>query len=279
MKKNINLAFLLITIILFSCNNENSNQIPEKVILSGKVLNHTSEIKNIFLSINRPGLGPLQVYTKIDSEGFFSTSFELYIPTDAWLRYKTNFLVLLHPGDSIYVEFDGLLNNKPDILKTIRFGGDAKIVNSEAAILQKMYFSHSIYTDRKSEEYAVKNYNLTQYCQHLDSTRIQTDNILNNFIAHENPCSETKFWAASFLNYKYYDRLAIYPYDHARANNLGYNLRDIPDNYIKRISEIPPLSKKSLLSGYAWQIYSNRYLFMYIDKKHKEEIRKTRINI
>ena len=63
MKKKINLSFLLLAIILFSCNKENRNQIPEKVILSGKVLNHTSEIKNIFLSINRPGLGPLQVYT------------------------------------------------------------------------------------------------------------------------------------------------------------------------------------------------------------------------
>ena len=105
MKKAI---YLFTILLLSSCStNEKSLETPKKVIIAGKVLNSNFENRIVKLSVNRLGLGSLQIQTNLDSLGNFHTSFESYVPTDVWILYKTNFLVLTHPGDSIHVAFDG----------------------------------------------------------------------------------------------------------------------------------------------------------------------------
>ena len=111
MKKAI---YLFTILLLVACSsNEKILDTSKEVIIAGKVLNHDANNRKVQLSVNRLGLGSLQIRTDLDSLGNFHASFESYVTTDVWVLYKTNFLVLTHPGDSIHVVFDGTPNYRP----------------------------------------------------------------------------------------------------------------------------------------------------------------------
>lgn len=63
-----------------------------------------------------------------------------FVPTDAWVGYQTNFLILLHPGDNMYMEFDGTTYDRVTLLKSAIFKGDASAINTSAALFQQLYF-------------------------------------------------------------------------------------------------------------------------------------------
>ena len=170
MKKIIYFLAFLVTISC-SIKEKKQYQVPKKVTISGKVLNFDLEKNEIDLYVNRLGLSQEHINSQLDSLGNFSVSFESYIPTDIWLRYKTNFLVLTHPGDSIYVEFDGKPQQRPAILKTIKYSGDAAKTNQNAAVFQQMYYSNALYTDWDAKQKAKKDYEVDEYMQYLDTLK------------------------------------------------------------------------------------------------------------
>src|SRR5687767_12697053 len=81
-------------------------QSAKPVIVAGKVISPKAN-SSITLAINWVGFEQQELKVPVDAAGSFVFKFEAYVPTDAWIVYQTNFLILFHPGDSIYVEFDG----------------------------------------------------------------------------------------------------------------------------------------------------------------------------
>ena len=145
MKKNV---IVLLFGLLISCtNNNDSYNIPREVNITGKIENIDPNNHEIALFVNRLGFNQTPIYITADSLGNFQTSFETYTPTDIWLSYKTNFIILVQPGDSIYVEFDGQLDIRYQTLETIKFSGDNAKANQDAAKFQVMYYSNPLYYD------------------------------------------------------------------------------------------------------------------------------------
>lgn len=269
MKRTI--YFLLITVCAISCTTSNNYKIPEQVIISGQVLNFNPENPNVHLSVNRLGLGSLQIHEDLGSLGYFTASFESYTPTDVWVRYKTNFLVLTHPGDSIYVEFDGNLQQRPEILKSIKFSGDAAAQNQDAAKFQLMYFSNPMYYDWDAKAKAVKELEVDEYISYLDSMQNIRDKLYNQFVTDVNPNKETKIWAKTYLDEDYYDALSFYPYDHMEANGLDERAWSVPASYYNSLKNRLPLTKSMLVSGYALSNFINRYYYKYVRENLWEE--------
>lgn len=133
--------------IIVSCATKTNEATHPIVIIAGKVRHYNPDNLKISLGVNRIGLGPEKLSASLDNNGCFRTSFVSKVPTDVWLMYKTNFLILTHPGDSIYVEFDGSRENRPDLLKKIKFSGDASGQNQKAAEFQRMYYSRNYYSN------------------------------------------------------------------------------------------------------------------------------------
>ena len=198
--------FLLIFLTGTYCSAMNSNPPLKKIIIAGKVLNPDPDIFKVDVTVNRIGFKSDRTILSqfIDNDGTFKVTFESYVPTDVWIMYKTNFLVLTHPGDSIYVEFDGSKNDRPDILKTISFSGDDADINYEAAKFQQMYFSSTIYTDWDRKHNAIKNYDDIKYKQYRDSLRNEEKNLFNRFVEEYNPAREVRIWASTYLDAEYY---------------------------------------------------------------------------
>lgn len=262
MKKLLTLISIT-TLISCSSSEKNDYQTSKKVIVAGKIDSINTKQLDVKLYINRLGHDQLEVYTKADSLGNFHASFETYTPTDVWLDYKMNVLVLVHPGDSIYVKFNGKPRRRPEILKSIEFSGDAAKINQDAAKFQFMYFSNPLYNDWDAKEKAKKDYDLEQYVMYLDSLKQKIDYLYADFVNEVNPNKEVQIWAKTYIEQDYYNALSWYPSDHMRANNLKGNEWSVPDSYYNSLLSRLPITQDMFISGYALSGFINRFHYNY----------------
>jgi thiol-disulfide isomerase/thioredoxin len=263
MKKSFYL-FAFSLLFCFAFGMEKVNGQAKKVILNGKVLNVHPDKYGIDFYIHRLGFGQEHIYSQLDSLGNFSATIESYIPTDVWVLYKTNFLVLTHPGDSIYFEFDGEKMHRPEILKSIKFGGNATKTNRDAAVFQEMYFSDSVYKNFELVSKAQKEYDADDYLLFMDTLRQKRNEIYQKFISKVSPNNETKIWALTYIDGEFYDAIAFYPYFHKSANQLKDNDWNVPPTYIDILLNRLPIKEDMFISGYALSNFINRFHFNYL---------------
>jgi len=183
--------FLFLFIVVGSSFEVSANPTPQKVIVAGKVLNYNSEIP-LTLILNRVGVSREEADIKIDKDGNFHAVFETYIPVDAWVTYKTNFLIQLNPSDSLYVIFDGSFNNRPEILSSIQFQGNDAPTNHFIAKFQQMYYSNEIYYDWDKKNKAVKEYEPDDFIKYNDSILHRAKIIYEEFIKAYSPNEKNK---------------------------------------------------------------------------------------
>lgn len=248
------IQIILSIIFLFpSCStlNEKKQEKPEKVIISGSVRNFNPDKSEISFSVNRIGLSQESLSCKLDSLGCFSVSFDSYIPTDVWVNYYTNFLVLAHPGDSIYLEFDGNTSSRPQLLSEIKFGGDAAKSNQDAAIFQQMFFSSKLYDNGSANDKAIKEYEVNDYTLYLDTLERNGNELYSKFVADIKPNKETKNWAHAFINQNYINALIGYPFIHRGANQLKFSDWDVPASYYDPLLKQLPIKEQQFISGNA----------------------------
>ncbi|NQT27372.1 redoxin family protein [candidate division KSB1 bacterium] len=278
MKNNL---WFLIVLLLVSCSVKKNEkyQIPQKVIIAGKIVNVDPEKLEVKISANQPGFSQKTIITKIDSLGNFSDSLEIYTPTDLWVTYKTNFLVLIHPGDSVNVIFDGKFNQRPEILKSIQFSGDASDINHDAAKFQQMYFSSPMYTNWDAKTKAAREYDVDQYISYLDTTQQKKMELFQNFLHEVAPTEETIIWAKTYIEEDYFDALVMYPYQHSQLNNLKRDDLKIPSSYYDNLLKRLPISESMLISGYALSSFVNRFHYGYAMKNVRDELEKQKLFI
>lgn len=259
------LIFLVGILIMLSCSSNPSkpkkNQYDklEKITITGTVRNFDSGKDEIQLLVNRIGFSSEVHSSKLDSLGNFSVVFKSYVPTDVWVTYKMNFLVLTKPGDSIHVIFDGSSTNRPDILKTVKYSGDTEKMNQEAAIFQKMYYSDSNNNNFKESQEAKKNLGYKAFLEYIETKKQKNNTLLTKFISEESPDEETRLWAQTFLEQDYYDALTMYPFEHQMLNQLQPDEWKVPLSYYESLQNRFPINKNMLISGYTLSGYVNKY--------------------
>lgn len=233
MKKLIRLLIIL-SIISCSTKNEKDYQKPSSVIISGKVLNFNPKSPSVKILVNQIGFNTINLEANLDSEGNFLTTFKSYTPTDVWIRYKGDFLVLIHPGDSLYVEFDGNPQKRIDVFKSIKFGGKEAKINREAAIFQSRYYSHE-FSDQNKRTIAIRDYNVAEFKNYLNTSQTSLNTLFEEFVKDINPDEETKIWAKEFLNSGFTMVLFYYPFVHQHYNKLKLDSLHLPDDYFAPI--------------------------------------------
>src|SRR5690554_1597982 len=175
------ILFLLMTSISISSSSDKHKDYttPKKVIIAGKVDHRDKDMKYVSISLNRPGFDNLSKNAILDSSGNFQTFIECYIPSDIWIDYKTNFLIVADPGDSVYVTFNGNVANRPELLETVTFSGTNAKSNEDVAQIQKMYFSTS--TIKELDKKARTNIGFRNSL-FLDSVEIVCNNLYKQVI-------------------------------------------------------------------------------------------------
>jgi len=259
MKKFYSFLYIL---ILISCTSKTNKkeELAKEVVISGKVTDFNPDNRDISLAINRPGFFQLDVNTTIDSLGHFKASFETYTATDVWVSYETNFLIVVHPGDSINLEFDGKSQTRSTILKTIKFSGDNVKTNEDVAKFQELYYSHELYTNTEEHDFATKEYDVDDYILYLDTLQRKNNTFYKNFTSKTKPNTETKIWAKTYIDQDYYNALSFYPDEHRSSNNLKRKDWDVPYNYFAPLKKNSYINKSMSISGYSLSSFTNRFL-------------------
>ena len=135
MKKITSLHLAVLCAILLGSNQLKAQygEKPQITTITGKIDHYDPNIP-ITISVKRLGLNQDDIQAKSDKDGNFIATFESYIPLDVVIGYRrTNFWVLLHPADSLFVHFDGRSRSRPELLESIKFGGDRAKTNQFAA--------------------------------------------------------------------------------------------------------------------------------------------------
>jgi len=232
------------------------------VSISGKILNYEKGKTKLDFYVSKPGFEKDHVVPFIDSLGQFSANFETYVPTDVFVN-NAGFFIVVHPGDNIQMDFDGKQQNLSEILKTIKFSGDASKVNQEIALFKEKYLLNSIVYDWNAQKKAQKEYDLKKYTLYLDTLKQKTRQIYDQFVKDINPNKETKIWALTYMEELYYDALAFYPSNHQEFNNLSSKDWDVPANYYAPMLDRFPITRAMLISGDALTRFVNRFHFEY----------------
>jgi len=259
MKKTI-LSLIAITLVIFSSCNRKKNQfgVPQKIIVAGKIDNYDPNYM-VEIGVNRIGFEHERILTKVDSAGNFLAIFESYIPVDAWVSYKTYFLILLHPNDSLFVHFDGKFDDRPELLESIKFSGDAARTNQYAAKIQQMYYSN----DFKRWE-AQKKYNPDQYLKYLDTIQQKGKMLYDQFIAENNPDKESKNWAQLFV-VNIFNDLAMF------ANIRQGESLHIPQGFYDQLRDFLPIDNSMLINADAMSDFSYAFRCYILDKLRDRE--------
>ena len=272
MKRIILLLVLSITFFSSFCKAENRYDEPRKITIAGKVDNHTPD-RYVTLWVYRIGFEREQVLTKPDIDGNFITAIESYIPLDVWVDHK--FALLLHPGDSLFVQFDeGKYNNLELLLKTVVFGGDAAETNRHAAKFQQMYFpnNNELAYDFAERYEAAKEYDADQYIQFLDIRRQKYKILYDRFVAENQPDDESKKWALLMIEDNYYGMLSRYVSEHRTAHKMEpTDPWDAPKGFYDRLCNFFPIESSMFINASVLHSFSDDFDRYVRDKmKYKE---------
>jgi thiol-disulfide isomerase/thioredoxin len=262
MKKYYYLIFLTF-ILACSTNTNNSFKIPKKIIISGRIYNSDSLNKEILFSVICPGRSNENIRAKVDSLGNFSTSFKSYTPTDIWVEHKTGFYMLVHPGDSLHITFNGDLNDTPELLKSIKYSGDAANINQDVANFQQLYYSNTLLHNRNADKIAVKELNAQEYLKYINTIRLEARMMFKTFKDELTSEKEAILWASTFIEKDYYFALAAYPDYHRYLNNISMKDWEVPTSYYDSLLNLLPINKSMLICGNAISGLINTFHYNY----------------
>ena len=264
------IVYLSVLLIIASCSSDNEQYTaPKEIVISGRVLNHDKDHRKINFYIDKPGFSQEELSSQLDSLGNFSVTWESYLPTDLWVTYQTDFLILARPGDSIFMEFDGLPRDRLKVLESATFFGDASQANRVAVRFQEHLFSYWLSKDPKPRNIAIQDYEPEEFVSsYLDPLKDEIDSVFTAFENEVSPDDMVKVWAKTLIELEYYDALMEYPVGHSNGNNLKVK---IPKSYFDPLFERFPLTKDGLISSSAIASFAKSYQAGYVIKRIQME--------
>jgi len=219
----------LLPFIVFIAVSAYGGDTPQRIILTGKIDNYEPN-HNLALYIHRLGFSSYEkMLVSPDSAGNFITTFESYIPLDIWLRAENSpVTILLHPGDSLFVRFDGtLIDNRAEFLKTVVFSGDRAETNRYVTKFLRMY-SQMFYSEEqlnaywKKEQTAHRRYDADQYLRYADTILQMRRNFYEQFIIeHTPPNEESKTYLRLYIEGSFIQKLGWHPTYYRIYNNFS----------------------------------------------------------
>lgn len=248
---------------------------PDRVssaLLSGKIKNYDRSIP-FTAHVQRLGLPSLQVNIDVDSNGTFSQSIPIDLLSEIYLVYKTSFVILLQPKDSLKLLFDGDKNSMAKVLESIEYAGTRAKTNQDISTFFKMYYSDArLFKMWEEQLKSFKEMEIEEYKSHIQNRlKIATD-IFQAFDASYHPNDESKSWIKTDLKNKYFDDLGHYPMNHREQNNLlpFDTTWVVPAKYFEQLKEWLPLTTEQLKNTQTLNAVASIFYFYLYERMAKE---------
>ncbi len=236
------------------------------VKICGQLQNYDANLlpNTIKAGVNDPGTSSQLSYkADIQPDGTFCLEFERYHPQDVWIVYQTTFLIFVRPGDSLYMQWDGHLEKRVDIHKTLEFSGDAANLNHQLSNYLSEYFSIREKTLPLLKE-AQKNSKPDEYLTIVKNYKKEIDLNLQAFIEKHNPSSLIRTWTKMEVEMEYYLQSSMYPIMHRMLNNYKSSEWSIPLSFFEKIKPLPILDTNLIINTKASRKLANQYLYVYV---------------
>jgi thiol-disulfide isomerase/thioredoxin len=259
-----NLLFLIATtFILVSCKQNTTDDYsePKEVTITGTIKNFErypdADVVNCY--VENIGLSTQQTfYSKIDSSGKFKIKFPIYFPQDVWISYRAGFTFLIHPGDSINVNFDADIDNNVDIYDNLIFSGDASKSNSQLAKYLEVYHANILSYDDYFKYH--KELATTEFVAFRDSIKKVMNERREKFIKETNPTEEVKRWTYWNVEADYLNELLLHSYQYTSENALKLNDWKYEKSYYSFLDSLNKISESSLINTSVSNLLPN-YIF------------------
>jgi len=272
--KNVLIIALLITLIGCSRAKSPIGETSEPVTISGAVRNYSPGLnpRQITAEFYEYGTGNLITYiSKIKNDSSFTIKLKLYLPQTIWLNYNKRFDVIIHPGDSLFIEIDASKINNIDFLNSLNFhGNNSKSNRNLCEYLTSLNNEHPHYT---SDITFTLSPNI--YKAKWDSIRSCLLKHRKTFIKENKSTKEVKTWTFYNIEAIYLNSLLIYSVTRQRFDSERKRVVwDLPVDYYDFIENVPEINMQSLvypgITGFI-NTYKNLYLFT---KLYNENIEK-----
>lgn len=272
------IIFFQFFILLFlSCKANEEYTTDKTVIISGRVLNHNSQREEIELRIFRVCQEREIITTKLDSSGNFTFSFKSHFPIETDLVYNTELTVLANPGDSIFVEFDGS-QNYFEILKTVKYSGSDKKLNSDIATFKKMLFTNYASLNKADYSIAKMLFDVPDFELYLDTMQQGFDNFVEVFIKEASPCDEAIEWGKFFLKQNIYNSVVDYAFNHQFEDKSEPAYLNIHVSFYNRFLDVTPINYSTFLNSKELHGFFDKYWHFYAffnlaaDESYKQKL-------
>ncbi len=254
--KKLFLFFIVLGII--SCSQKDLYKTEKKVTISGRVVNVDTQKRNIDLHIYGICQVPEILSTDLDSTGNFNFHFKSYVPLETELKYGITLTVLTHPGDSIYVEFDGNQSNLVELLKETKFNGSSSKLNNDISAFKGMLYSNFVDLRKVDLQTATIQFDIADFELYLDTMQQEYDNLLEDFNMKISPCNEAKEWGKFLLKQNIYEAIINYAFMHQFEDKSKPAYFNIHVSFYDRLLDLTPIQYSTFLNS--------RYLPSFIDK-------------
>jgi len=232
-------------IFTLSCNiSQNEKGVTAKTIVSGKILDFDERTELTIINKNLCIDSKREVIS-IDSTGHFHYTIEINSARDLRIiSNKANFLLLLFPGDSVFVEFK---TNTSQFWKSINFKGDRQIENTIIANFQDT-FQKSIDYNAIIRHQAILNEG--QFIHFMDSILDNSMELVNSYVRKYKPPKEVNGWIKWHASEPYYYHLLWYP----RENEI-----EVSSDYFDFHNRLLPIQLDDLLATYNLDLFISGY--------------------
>jgi len=226
------LVIFIMTLLLNSCvDSENDNIKNEKTIIAGKILDYKPSETKITIIKKDLCVNEKREILEIDSLGNFHYRFNSNSKRD--LRIKSNnanFLVLIYPGDSLYVEFKSI---EKQFWNHIKFRGDRKTENIHLTEFQKTFQNQSVSYEKINQQKTALNEN--SFVQFMDSVQNVSMKIVDSFSRQMNLTKTELNWISWYASEPYYYNLFWYPID--KGIEVSSDYYSFQDKLIRLLSD------------------------------------------
>lgn len=260
------LLIIFCGLLLWSCKTEQDKPIKQvdtrTVVINGHIMNYN--LQDSITSVKVYGYDNLLNQDAfdydIDKEGRFKVEYPLDRQQDLKIYYKNWITLLVRPGDSLSISFDGNHKNTNELFSSIEIRGDAENVNKQLF----KFLSNDNTLDSYYE--GLQKLDPDNYLAYHDSIFAERDKYIQSFLNTSQPLDEDLIsWLAveqhirpamNLLGFPLWYRMT-YP---KKAQDVKYSTA-----FFKSLQEIPKLEDKHLING-SVASFGNYYLFHYYDK-------------
>jgi len=256
------ILFQIILLLLWSCKQNEEYKTEKNIIISGQVINHNSQQKEIELRIFRVCQEREVITSKLDSSGNFTFSFKSHYPIETDIVFNTELTVLAHPGDSIFVEFDGK-QNYSEILKSVKYSGSDAKLNRDIVTFKKMLFTNYVSLNKTDYSAATMLFDVPDFELYLDTMQQGFDNFVEEFMKEASPSNEAIKWGKFYLKQNIYRAMTDYALNHQFEDKSKPAYFNIPVSFYNRFLDATPINYSTFLNSKELHGFIDKYWHFY----------------